>query len=179
MNGDIIKCLNPYCNMEFKDTTKLKMQDSRKGQFINRCPYCLGVNTINTNESAVKKTKFIYRGISTHGGTKHTKSTKHVKKVDLDTEHIATKILGIRKGCNVKEELNDFPSGRTLPMGEPIKNEGYFQKHGATTVNVAQTKPYTPQELMQQKINNRLEEMKSPPDNYKKYNRWWYRRQKE
>jgi len=128
MNGDIIKCLNPYCNMEFKDTTKLKMQDSRKGQFINRCPYCLGVNTINTNESAVKKTKFIYRGISTHGGTKHTKSTKHVKKVDLDTEHIATKILGIRKGCNVKEELNDFPSGRTLPMGEPIKNEGYFQK---------------------------------------------------
>ena len=174
MESDIIKCLNPYCNMEFKDTTKLKMQDSRKGRFINRCPYCLGVNTINTNENAVKKTKFIYIGKHMNAGTGgHVKTNKRIRKPILDTEYLALKVLGQRKVCDIEEEAKNFAPSyeRTLPESEP-QIEDLVPKSGGT-YDIAQTKPYTPQELMQQKINNRLEEMKSPPDNYRKYNHWW------
>jgi len=45
MKGDKIKCLN--CNKIFKDTTELKIQDSRNGLFKNMCPYCYGTNTKN------------------------------------------------------------------------------------------------------------------------------------
>ena len=172
MESDIIKCMNPYCGREFKDTTKLKMQDSRNGRFINRCPYCHGVNTINTNENAVKRTKFIY--IGDHETESHTKMNKRIIKPNLDVEVISKEVLGFRKKCDITEENKEFaPSyGRTLPTSEPNMDETFFQRYAATSFT-SSMKPYTPQELMQQKINNRLEEMKSPPDNYRKYNHWW------
>ena len=179
MNEDIIKCMNPYCNMEFKDTTKLKMQDSRNGRFINRCPYCLGVNTINTNENAVKRTKFIYIGKKQGERIPHKKMTKKIRKPNLDTEHISKKVLNYRQKCDISESSKFFAPGyeRTQPCSQTSR-EDFVVKTGGT-YNIAYTKPYTPQELMQQKINSRLEAMKSPPNNYKKYNNWWYRRQKE
>jgi len=47
MYGDKIFCLNPFCKAEFKDTTRIKFQDSRYGKFKNDCPICHGTNTIN------------------------------------------------------------------------------------------------------------------------------------
>jgi len=184
MYGDIIECLN--CGKKFKDdinqTDKLtgagstyqwQGQDSREGKFKNMCPFCYGTSTRNTHEKTKKEGKFIYLGVSTHGGTKHSKNKKHVKKPLLDTEVIAKQVLGYRKPMNIKETNDDFPPGRTLPMSEPQKDEDYFQKRKSTSF-VKSVKSFTPIELMERKLEAQHKELLSPPDNRGKYRGWRY-----
>lgn len=47
MKGDYIYCLNPECNMLYKDIHELP--DTRNTKVKSLCPYCHGTNTINTN----------------------------------------------------------------------------------------------------------------------------------
>lgn len=181
MKDDIIKCLNPFCGREFKDTTKLKMQDSRNGKFVNMCPYCYGINTMNTDKNAKRKNKFIYDSDTILEDTHlQTKIKKRIRKPNLSTKYIAIEVLGNRKECDISEDAEKFSEdyGRTVPRSEGMSIRDFVENKGGT-YNVALTKPYTPQELKQQEINNHVEEMKSSPNNYEHYKGWWHKRHKK
>ena len=171
MKGDKIKCGN--CGKIFIDITEIKMQDSRNGKFRNMCPDCYSTNTINLHEDTKRKDKFIYDG--THrDGEIHAKNNKYIKKPILITEYVAKEVLGERQSCDVAEERKNFSImyERTLPKSETSKEDFVIRTKG--TYHVDHIKPYTPQELMQQKLKNQHEELKSKPNNYKHYKGWRY-----
>lgn len=173
MNGDKIKCGN--CGKIFIDITEIKMQDSRNGKFRNMCPGCYSTNTINLHEDTKRKDKFIYLG-DTKGGERHTAkiNKKYIKKPNLDVEYISKRVLGFRQQCNVSESKKKFAVGyeRTQPRTEKLKDD-FVARTGGTYI-VKHIKPYTPQELMQQKLKNQCEKLKSKPNNYRRYKGWRY-----
>lgn len=182
MYGDIIECLN--CGKTFKDTTnrtdklteadntyQWKGQDSREGKFNNMCPFCYGTSTRNTHKKAKKMPKFINEGESIRRTGAHVKSSKRVKRPDLDTEHIRKEVLGDVQSLNIEEE--SYSIGRTQPRGELIKNEDFYRKLSITR-KIAPVKTFTPIELMERKLEAQHKELLSPPDNFKRYKGWRY-----
>lgn len=136
MYGDRIFCLNPFCKKEFKDTTRLKIQDSRYGKFKNDCPYCHGTNTTNPirpkdlntigNKITSQKRKF-HRDLRCwyckfHGvnildkfgccircGTNLKKypTMKNLPYPKIDNDTIAKKVLGNTTHADLKFSFND------------------------------------------------------------------------
>jgi hypothetical protein len=195
MKGDIIECLN--CGKKFKDDTKQTDkkteagntyqwtgQDSREGKFENMCPFCYGTSTRNTHEKAKRRQKFIYLGKHSDGD-KHAKSSKHIKRPNLDTEYIADEVLGNREECDVSEDRIQFGigSGRTIPQAETQSagnnnlQQTSLQNFVAVTGGTFDTSPvksFTPIELMERKLEAQHKELLSPPDNFKRYKGWRY-----
>jgi len=186
MYGDIIHCFN--CGKDFKDTTnktdklsksgkkyQWKGQDSREGNFKNMCPYCYGTNTQNTHKKTKKKQKFKYQVTHKNGETKFSKNIKRIKKPIMNTNYIAKEVLGDREFCNICEEKKNFASSfeRTLPEVEAFTPKELAIKSGGT-FNIQRVKSFTPQELMQQKLNKEHRELLASPNNYKRYKGWRY-----
>ena len=184
MKNDIIKCLN--CGKTFKDDTKQtdkltgagntyqwQGQDSRTDNFNNMCPFCYGTNTENTHEATTRKQKFIYEGNHRNAGA-NKKMSKVVHKPNLETEHLALKVLGQRKSCDVTEEKKDFAPSfqRTLPQVEMDKSE-LVEKTGGT-FDTSPVKSFTPIELMERELKAQHKELLLPPDNLSKYRGWRY-----
>lgn len=187
MKNDIIKCLNPSCGKTFKDTTnrtdklteagntyQWKGQDSRTGKFKNMCPFCYSTCTENTHEETEKKQKFIYKGTHKNAESRNVK-VKRIKKPILSTEYIATKVLGIREACNVEEERKNFAPSfeRTLPEVEKMTSKELTIFSGGT-FDTSPVRPFTPQELMEHKLDAEYRLRLSPPDNREKYRGWRY-----
>jgi len=171
MENDKIKCMT--CGKIFKDDTKIKIQDSREGNFKNICPFCYSTCTENTHKSTKQKRKFIYEGKSIRRDTDRTKAKKRIKRPDLDTEHIRKEVLGDIEPFNIEEE--SLSPTRTRPMAEPVKDEDWYRQRRIKT-QIAPVKPFTPIELMERKLESQYQELLAPPDNYKRYRGWRYHR---
>jgi len=169
MKNDVIKCMN--CGKMFKDNTNCIVQNSREGKFKNMCPFCYSTNTRNTHEKAKTMTKFIYKGKSIRRETDHTKSKRRIKRPDLDTEHIRKEVLGDIQPFNIEEE--SYSTGRTQPRGEIIRDEDFYRRL-VITRKIPPVKAFTPIELMERKLKAQYKELLSPPDNLRRYRKWYY-----